>query len=118
MRLLLTSLVAGGCVLAGATVATADELRLDDAALDNVSAGVFQLAERRSALLAYASYQIALGIVTQYNNNPDPSALPLVSQLVFPLDAFSQQQAAGAGDFLVDGYPPILPLPPLAMPPE
>ena len=96
MRLLFTSLLAGGCLLAASAVASADELRLDDAALDNVTAGFdypsgfTSIDERRNLLVGTAALRIAGAIATEYSpENPrDVLQDPVLGPIVLNLSAF------------------------------
>lgn len=90
MRLLFTSLLAGGCLLAASAVASADELRLDDAALDNVTAGFDSIETRRNLLVGTAAIEFSNLIVAEFNEDPvgNAGALPVILPIVLTLQEF------------------------------
>jgi hypothetical protein len=96
MRLLFTSLLAGCSLLAVSATASAEELRLDDAALDNVTAGQTYPGDyrsqelRRNFLVGTAAIELSNLIVTEFNQDPvgNAGALPVILPIVLTLQSF------------------------------
>lgn len=114
MRLLAASLFAGGCLL-GAASASAEPLKLDDATLDEVTAGVFRpgtVEERRNFLIADAARQIADGIDGTDNPTLD-AARDFLVNLANDLDPPPPPANGNGGGGGGNGIPPIPPIPPI-----
>lgn len=120
MRLLAASLIAGGCLLTASTV-SAEALKLDDTALDQVTAGVegFRtIDERRALLIAAAARDIADGIEDAKGDPIVGAAFDFLIDLANQLDPPPADNGDGGGDdngFGILPFPTIPAIPPIAM---
>lgn len=115
MRLLAASLIAGGCLF-GAQSASAEAFKLDDATLDQVTAGETEFRqgtplERRNFLIAAAAREIAGGIEDGQADPVVGAAFNFLTNLANELDpppATDNGADNGAGsDFPVLDFPDL-----------